>query len=67
MAASVARLTTPVTATVTTSFNSFKEGEQVVIDRVTTKALWYGAKGRQEFIPCQNVDEKAKGEIRRQI
>ena len=67
MAAMFALLATPVTATVTQSFGSFKAGEQVVFNRITSSALMVGAAGRQEFVPRTFIDKASQDEILRQV
>jgi len=66
MATVCAHLPTPVTATVTKSFGSFHEGQRVEINRVTSRALWFGVIGRPESLPCLNVDEGARQAVRLQ-
>lgn len=67
MATVCAHLPTPVTATVIKPFGSFLEGQQVEIDRVTSRALWFGVRGRGVSIPCTNVNEEARRTIRMQF
>jgi len=61
------RLSKPVKATVISSFGSFKENEQVTINRVAGGAQMFGVSGQQNFLPSSYVDETAREEILRQF
>lgn len=63
----VAHLSTPVTAVVTQSFGTFQQGQQVLINRVTRRALMFGVEGRNQFIPQTNVDDLARESILSQV
>ena len=63
MPSTFALLNTPITATVIKSFGSFKEHEQVVINRITNSALMFGVAGRREFVPQTHVDKESREKI----
>lgn len=55
----------PVEATVITSFEEYKEGERVTIDRVTEGAKLFGVMERERFIPRRCVDKSAADAVLR--